>query len=210
MKCMICETRKPRRQCPGVNGDICSICCGAEREVSINCPLDCTFLAEARLHEKFPEVPRDQVPNLDVPLNEKFLRDHEPIMLFLGAELLAASLETSGAVDSDVREALDSLIRTYRTLQSGLYYETRPNNPLASAIHQKIQAAIEELRKKMSEKGAPSVRDAEILGMLVFFERIGLSRNNGRPKGRSFIDHLRAHFPKKQEAAAATPSLIQV
>jgi len=210
MKCKICETRKPRRHCLGVGGDICSICCGAEREVSINCPLDCPFLAEARLHEKFAEIPREQVPNLDVPLNEKFLREHEPVMLFLGSELLAASLTTSGAVDSDVREALDSLIRTYRTLQSGLYYETRPNNPVAAAIHQKIQESVEALRKKMSEKGAGAIRDAEVLGLLVFFERIGISHNNGRPRGRSFIDHLRAHFPQKQQDATPTPSLIQV
>lgn len=209
MKCKICNTRKPRRHCPGVQGDICSICCGAEREVSITCPLDCPFLVEARLHEKFPEIPREQVPNQDVPLNEKFLRDHEDIMLFLGAELLSASLTTSGAVDSDVREALDSLIRTYRTLQSGLYYETKPNNPVAAAIHQKIQAAFEQLRKQISEKGLTALRDSEILGLLVFFERIGITRNNGRPRGRSFIDHLRAHFPTKQEATAA-PSLIQV
>lgn len=210
MKCKICDTRKPRRHCPGVDGDICSICCGAEREVSINCPLDCEFLVEARLHEKFPDIPREQVPNLDVPLDEKFLRDHEPVMLYLGAELLAASLTTSGVVDSDVREALESLIRTYRTLQSGLYYETLPNNPIAAAIHQKIQASVEELRKKMAEKGTSAIRDVEILGLLVFFERIGLSRNNNRPRGRSFIDHLRAHFPLKQQDATPTPSLIQV
>ena len=52
MKCHICDTRKPRRHCPGVNGEICSICCGNEREVSISCPLDCPYLVEARLHEK--------------------------------------------------------------------------------------------------------------------------------------------------------------
>ncbi len=38
MKCPICDTRKPRRHCPGVHGEICSICCGNEREVSISLP----------------------------------------------------------------------------------------------------------------------------------------------------------------------------
>jgi hypothetical protein len=113
-------------------------------------------------------------------------------------------------VDSDVRESLDSLIRTYRTLQSGLYYESRPANLVAAAIQQKIQDAIQELRKQLSEKGASSIRDAEILGVLVFLERVGLHRNNGRPKGRSFIDYLRANFPQQQESPANAPSLIQV
>jgi hypothetical protein len=212
MKCKICETRKPRRYCPGVGGDICSICCGDQREVTVNCPLDCPYLMEARLHEKLPEVNPEEIPNRDIQVTEEFLRDHEPLLIFLGVKLLDASLETplgAGAVDSDVREALESLIRTYRTLQSGLYYESKPANLAAAAIHQKIQDAVQELRKDLSEKGATAIRDAEILGVLVFLERIGMHQTNGRPRGRAFIDYLRASFPEKQSPAQA-PSLIQV
>ncbi len=210
MKCKICNTRKPRRYCPGVGGDICSICCGSEREVTVNCPLDCVYLVEARQHEK-PAVPAaGPLPNQDVKLSEEFLRDHEPLLIFLGAKLLEASLETPGAVDSDVQEALESLIRTYRTLESGLYYETRPNNLLAAAVHQKIQDAVQELRKELSEKGSAPIRDAEILGILVFLERVGLHQRNGRPRGRAFIDYLRGYFPQKQAIPAVAPSLIQV
>jgi hypothetical protein len=165
---------------------------------------------EARLHEKFPSVNPEEIPNLDVRVSEEFLREHEPLLIFLGAKLLEGSLETAGAVDSDVREALESLIRTYRTLQSGLYYESRPANLVAAAIHQKLQDSIQELRKEMSEKGSTSIRDAEILGVLVFLERVGLHQNNGRPKGRAFIDYMRAHFPQKQSGPATEPSLIQV
>jgi hypothetical protein len=210
MKCKICNTRKPRRYCPGVGGDICSICCGSEREVTVNCPLDCVYLVEARQHEKPAAPAAGPLPNQDVKLSEEFLRDHEPLLIFLGAKLLEASLETAGAVDSDVQEALESLIRTYRTLESGLYYETRPNNLLAAAIHQKIQEAVQELRKELSEKGSTPIRDSEILGILVFLERVGLHQRNGRPRGRAFIDYLRGYFPQKQADPAVAPALIQV
>jgi hypothetical protein len=210
MKCKICETRKPRRYCPGVSADICSICCGAEREVTVSCPLDCPYLVEARLHEKLPTIGQEQLPNQDVRITEEFLREHEPLLIFLGAKLLDASLAASSAVDSDVREALDSLIRTYRTLQSGLYYESRPNNLVAAAIHQKVQDSVQELRQELSEKGATTIRDAEILGVLVFLERVSLHQNNGRPKGRAFIDYLRGYFPQNEQSPANAPSLIQV
>ncbi|HYL36682.1 MAG TPA: hypothetical protein VEV17_12285 [Bryobacteraceae bacterium] len=210
MKCRICDTRKPRRYCPGVSGDICSICCGAEREVTVNCPLDCVYLAEARLHEKPPEINPEEVPNRDIPVNEAFLREHETLLIFLGAKLLEAALATAGAVDSDAREALDSLIRTYRTLQSGLYYETRPTNLIAAGIHQRIQEAVEGLRKELAEKGASAPRDAEVLGVLVFVQRLELAHNNGRPRGRAFIGYLRAHFPQDSQASSEAPSLIQV
>lgn len=210
MKCRICETRKPRRYCPGVSADICSICCGAEREVSVNCPLDCQYLAEARLHEKLLDVNPEEIPNRDVRVTEEFLREHEPLLIFLGAKILDSSLNTHGAVDSDVREALDSLIRTYRTLQSGLIYETLPTNPIAAAIHEKLQEAVDALWKELADKGATALRDAEVLGTLVFLQRLALAHNNGRPRGRAFIDYLRAHFPHQAQTSPEAPSLIQV
>ena len=210
MKCKICGTRKARRYCPGVAADICSICCGTEREVTVSCPLDCSYLMEARLHEKAREQEPQGLVHPDVRVTEEFLRDHEPLLIFLGASLLEASLSSAGIVDSDVREALDALIRTYRTLQSGLYYETLPSNLLAAAIHQKIQEAIGQLRKDLSEKGSTSIRDVEILGMLVFLDRVAVHQDNGRPRGRAFIDYLRAVFPMKSSGPESETSLIQV
>lgn len=210
MKCKICETRKPRRHCPGVGGEICSLCCGNEREVTISCPLDCPYLAEARLHEKPRALNPDEVPNQDVPVTEQFLREHESLLMFLSSRLLDTSLTAAGAVDSDVREALQSLIRTYRTLQSGLYYETRPANLMAAGIHQRMQEALEGLRKELAEKNAAPIRDAEILGTLVFLERVELHQNNGRPRSRAFLDYLRAYFPQAPANAAPVTPLIQV
>jgi hypothetical protein len=212
MKCKICETRKPRRHCPGISGEICSLCCGNEREVTISCPLDCPYLAEARLHEKPHALNPDETPNRDVPVTEQFLREHESLLIFLSSRLVDASLTAVGAVDSDVREALQSLIRTYRTLESGLYYETRPTNLIAAGIHQRMQEAVEGLRKELAEKSATPVRDAEILGMLVFLERVELHQNNGRPRSRAFLDYLRAYFPPDHESVTPPPAspLIQV
>ncbi|HTS50429.1 MAG TPA: hypothetical protein VMH05_20935 [Bryobacteraceae bacterium] len=210
MKCRLCETRKPRRFCPGVRGDICSICCGDKREVTVDCPLDCPYLAEARRHEKLADINPEEIPNRDVPISEDFLRAHEPLLVFLGAKILEAALATPGALDSDVREALDSLIRTHRTLQSGLYYETKPANPMAGTIHERIQQAVEILRKELAEKGAPALRDAEILGTLVFLQRVALGHNNGRPRGRAYLSYLFAHFPHQPQSASETPALIQV
>jgi hypothetical protein len=210
MKCRLCGVRKPRRFCPGLNADICSICCGDQREVTVDCPLDCQYLAEARLHEKLIEIIPEEVPNRDIRVSEEFLREHEPLLIFLGAKILEAALQTPGAVDSDVREALESMIRTHRTLQSGLYYETKPANLVAAGVQQKVQEGIEALRKELSEKAAPALRDAEILGTLVFLQHLAIARNNGRPRGRAFGSYLFAHFPHRPHSSPEQPSLIQV
>src|SRR5688572_12130714 len=109
MACAICKIRRPRRFCPGVHGDICTVCCGTEREVTVSCPLHCVYLQEARKHEKGPDINPDQFPHNDIRVSEHFLRDHETLLVYLARELLGAVLEIHGAVDNDVREALDAL-----------------------------------------------------------------------------------------------------
>ncbi len=211
MKCQICGVRKPKRYCPGVRGDICPQCCGTEREVTVDCPLDCEYLRESRLHERPSEAGANTpFPNRDVNVTEQFLHDHEALVIFLSAELLAAAMTTAGAVDTDIRDALDALIRTYRTLQSGLIYETKPANLLAVNIQTGLQQAVDALRKRLSEKGTTGIRDAEVLGVLVFLQRMELARNNGRKRGRAFIDFLRSNFPAPVPGGGETESLIHV
>ncbi|MGC8794885.1 MAG: hypothetical protein ACP5U2_16010, partial [Bryobacteraceae bacterium] len=142
--CELCETRKARRHCPGIRGDICAVCCGTEREVTVSCPLDCTYLEEARRFERKPEPDPEQLPSRDVEVTEDFLYRHADLLALVGDAIVETYERFPQAIDSDVREALDSLVRTYRTLQSGLYYETLPANPLAGAFHQAIRRRVEE------------------------------------------------------------------
>src|SRR2546423_7460282 len=131
MTCTICKTRRARRPCPGVKGEICTLCCGAEREVTVDCPLDCEFLMEARRHERPRDIDPDQIPNRDIRVTEQFLSEHKNLVVFLGRSLAEAGLGARAA-DPDLRDALDGLTRTYRTLQSGLQYESVPGNPVAA------------------------------------------------------------------------------
>jgi hypothetical protein len=209
MVCAICEARKPKRFCPAVRGDICAICCGTEREVSLHCPLDCPFLQDARKHDKTPPVDPDKFPNQDIRVTDDFLHENEELLVYFGRHLMEAALTTPDAVDNDVREALEALIRTYRTLESGVYYETRPQNPMAGGIYVHLQNAVAELHRMETEnRGVPQTRDKQILGLLVFLQRLELDRNNGRPLGRAFIDFLGDFFIAQGGQQPAAPSLI--
>jgi len=175
-----------------VHGDICTLCCGAEREVTVDCPFDCPYLQEARKHEQTVPVNPDELPNKDIRISEEFLEEHEPLLVGAMTSLVLAAFDTPGAVDSDVRDALDALIRTQRTLESGVYYETRPDNTLANRIFSATQTGLEGYRKRETEKlGMTHTRDGDVLGILVFLQRLALDRNNGRPRGRAFLDYLR-------------------
>ena len=41
-----------------------------------------------------------------------------------------------------------------------------------------------------------TVRDTDVLGVLVMLQRMEFARNNGRARGRAFIDFLRQEFPE--------------
>jgi hypothetical protein len=209
MACAICQTRRPRRFCPGVRGDICSICCGTEREVTVDCPFECEYLQEARRRDKPAPIDPATVPNRDIPVTERFVEEHQNLVAFLGNVVAGAAFETAGAVDYDVREALDALIRTYRTLASGVYYESVPANPLAAHIYREVQNAVAGFRQReQQELGMSRTRDADVLGMLVFLQRIELDRNNGRPRGRAFLDSLRAFYSERAPSPDAPPSSL--
>jgi hypothetical protein len=134
--------------------------------------------------------------NPDVRITEEFLESHSMLVLVANRALMAAAAH-NGAVDSDVREALASLIQTYRTLQSGVIYEALPANPLAAHLHRAVQEELRVFRELETEQeGISKTRDSDVLRVLVFFERLALDRNNGRPRGRAFLDTLRSFQPE--------------
>jgi len=197
-----CEKRRARRHCPGIGADICPQCCGEERENTIDCPLNCDFLRDARRHERPAELTEKDFPNLDIRLNDDFLEKHEREVLTMSLALKLV-MEREKAVDSDAREALEAMVKTYRTLNSGLIYESRSQNPYAAAIQDELTQTIEKMRKAMAEEaGMETLRDADVLGTLVFLERLQIQHNNRRRRGRAFLDFLRTYFPEPKKVQA--------
>lgn len=211
MKCHLCETRRPRRFCPGVRAEICAQCCGAEREITVACPFDCEYLREAREHEKPPEVKAEDLPNRDIEITDEFIERNAQVLHLAAGVLLEAASRVPGAVDYDLREALETLIRTRRTLESGIYYETRPANLMAAAIHQYFQAGMEEARRRTAERtGVATIRDGTVLGALVFLQRMEYHYNNGRRRGRSFLNFLYDNFNQAPPEGAVRSPLIAI
>jgi len=208
LKCRICGVRKPRRWCPGVNGDICSICCGTQREVTVRCPLSCVYLQEARTHERAERLDEASLPNGDIVVRTDFVEAHISQLAAISAVLARAAQLEPGAVDSDLLDALEALIRTWRTLSTGLYYDSRPANAVAARIFDRFQEGLQELRREMQKDAAPFPSDSEVLVLLAFLQRVALDRNNGRPLGRAFFELLLRQSGMDEQAAAPVSPLI--
>lgn len=209
MACPICEKRKAKRFCPAKAESICSVCCGTEREVSIDCPSDCAYLAASRQYDyERREIDRAKLPFPGTKINAAFLESHENLLLELAYVICLYAREHSVLVDSDVIASIQSLAETYQTLSTGIYYEKPPDYRIQRELYDNLKDAVKDYRRKEAQEvGLVAVRDGEIRDTLIFLAQLGSMRTNGRPKSRAYLDFLRTQF-KSEEFAKPTSNII--
>jgi hypothetical protein len=208
MVCGICQKRPAKRFCPAKSEKICAICCGEQREATIDCPLDCAYLITAHRYEAEHRkpIPPEEFPYPDVEFPVEFVYERWPVVAGLGGTIIAFQAQNKELTDGMARVALEALAETYRTLGTGIYYERPPDAPLARALYGQINGFIQELRKEEAQRGGfPSVKDADVFQLLVFLLRICKQETSGRPLSRAFIGFLRERFrvPAAEEKEAS-------
>ena len=201
MSCPICERRKAVRFCPAKGEKICAVCCGTEREVSIDCPSDCSYLIAAHRYEDgHQRALPPGTPLLDETISQDIVYTHQQLMAALAFSIAKFCAVHPDAVDTDVLAAIQSLAQTYKTLTSGIIYEKPPNAPLPRELYGALTAFLSEVKKQQAERASSVVlKDSEVFYLLVFLYRMGLLRSNGRRRSRRFIEFLRGQFPQSPE-----------
>ena len=201
MSCPICEKPKAERFCPAKAEKICAVCCGTEREVTIDCPADCAYLLAAHRYES--EHPRDlpaDTPLLDETIPKEVIHRRQQLMAALAFSVAQFCASHADAVDSDILAALEALAQTYKTLGSGLIYEKPPQAPLRRELYGALTVFLDEIKKQQAERASSaSFKDSEVFYLLVFLYRMGVLRTNGRPRCRLFIEFLRGQFPQSRD-----------
>ena len=201
MSCPICEKRKATRYCPAKGEKICAVCCGTEREVSIDCPADCTYLVSAHRYEgEHPRsLPKD-APLLGERIPQDIVYTHQQLMTALAFSIAKFSAAQPALTDPDVLTAIQALAETYKTRTSGILYEKPPDARLPRELYGALTAFLGELAKQQAERAVSgSLKDSDVFYLLVFLYRMGLLRTNGRPRSRLFIEFLRGQFPQAPE-----------
>jgi hypothetical protein len=212
VSCSICEKRPPKRFCPAKGEKICPVCCGRERETTIDCPLDCPHLIAARRYEAEHRkpVPPEDLPYRDLQVRPDFVYEHWDVVAGLAATILQFQIQNNELNDSSAASAIEALAETYRTLGTGIYYERPPDAPLARALYGQLGQSLQEFRKERAARvGSASLKDSEIFQLLAFLLRVAKQETNGRARSRAFLDFLRIHFPLPA-ASAREPSRIIV
>jgi hypothetical protein len=204
LSCPICQKRKPGRFCPAKAETICPVCCGTEREVTLDCPPDCAYLIAAhRYEEQHPrQLPAD-TPLLDVRLAPDLVRIHPQLLSAIAFTIAKFCAAQPAATDPDALAALQSLA-------SGIVYEQPPVPPIQRGLYDALAAFLNETKQSPAQDSQGRPKDSEIFQLLVFLYRMGLLRTNGRPRSRRFIEFLRGQFPgahelKREESRIIVP-----
>ncbi len=176
---------------------ICAVCCGTEREVTIDCPLDCAYLVASRQrHDERREVDWAKMPFASQKIPYSTLEAHEPLFMRLSYVICEFASENHPLVDSDIQAVYHALAETYQTLTSGILYENPPAYLLQRELYGKLRHEVEEYKKQEPTglSARTSVRDSEIRDVLILTTQIAAGKSNGRPKGRAFLDFIRSQF----------------
>jgi hypothetical protein len=195
--CPICGKRKPERFCPAKGEKICAVCCGTEREVTLDCPADCSYLIAAHRYEQEHRKPitEMELPFRDVEISRDLFHNRQDLLSGLSATVADFSRQYN-PTDPDVLAALSALAETYRTLSSGILYEKPPTAPLAYTLYAALGKFVQDYKKEQTQRASSSpVKDSEIFQSLVFLARLCRSRTNERPRARIFVNLLLEQFP---------------
>jgi hypothetical protein len=208
--CPICQKRKAKRFCPAKTETICSVCCGTEREVTIDCPVDCPYLVASRQYDRErKEFDWSKLPFSDVRIHPRFARDHGPLLTGINYAICAFAREHHEAVDEDIIGALQALAESYRTLSSGIYYEKPPDYHLQLEFYNALKAALHDFKEAESQQvGLGVTRDSDIRDALIFMTQLGAQQQNGRPKSRAFLDLLRSQLPPGELARSESKIVL--
>ena len=169
---------------------------------------------ESREHEK-PQ-PLDRNLHADLFPTGEFVDGNQELFGILSVSLFTSVPDLEKCIDRDLHDCLEGAIAHWRTRAAGLEPAAdKPENPIAAAILERFLERIDLFQKHREEEGQRTIANADILSMLVFLRLYGKSRDNGRSRGRSFLQFIGIlamqflpEMAEPPEAAASEQPLI--
>ena len=139
-KCQSCNQRKGIRNCPALHSQICSLCCGTKRRRTISCPEDCSYLVSGRDY---------QTKRIEEAEPIKKIREMSPDYMNNIEQSILTIQDTRfrNLQDSEVKEALENVLKTVETAERKIIYEYRSPNPRIQLVADSVYQTIEKHQK---------------------------------------------------------------
>lgn len=198
MKCILCNTRKPKRYCPAKRAEICPVCCGEKRGVEINCPLDCRYFVEGQKHHhKKVMHQRVRKEGARTYVRRAELYSQNPELFARLEQTFARAYRENGELkNTDLVTALELVSKTLETEKKGLLYQHQGDNSYANVVSDNVLSIISEFKDNPDVGGGIVTVDfalsvvKEFLGEAKFY-----AENDSNPK--SYLIHILRYYPEE-------------
>jgi hypothetical protein len=168
------------------------MCCATKREVEIECPSDCVYLRQGQTYARSPAEAVSHRPSRQ--FSQQFRRTNAAFVTAFADAIVRHRATDPSMLDQDVRDAFAALRATVRTLDSGIYYETLPENTGALGLYRRIRALVDEMIQPQTA-GPPALRVSEAPDVIEFVIVSVELHSGGRPKSRRFLNWLSSTLP---------------
>jgi len=206
-RCPLCSERPAKRYCPAKETQICSVCCGTKREVEIDCPATCVHLQSGRAYES-DKRPVDPTLNLRIQsLGEDFVRNYSWLMDILCTEVLAEYRTSQWLLDNDVLEVYKALGSSFKTLDSGIYYDSLPESAIQRSLYSRLKGTLEKLMRPDAARPTP-LRASDVVNAMDFLVLVASVNSSLRPKSRQYLHFLDSMTVARDSSEGETSRLI--
>jgi hypothetical protein len=210
MKCIVCEQKKGKRNCPAKNAMICPVCCGEKRMLEIPCPESCDYLITGREHEgnEYAKLLRS-LDRKSQERNQQVFLNHLDVIGRLEYSISRTRYLSRDLTDKDVIQAVDLLLENYRTEEKGVLYEKTSENLRVESLRRELRDVMETFRNSPTETGpnvvSPQDNRLALSDALNCLECIRSLMGAFQEKGRSdsaYVDFLARFYPREESRSS--------
>jgi hypothetical protein len=143
-----------------------------------------------RAYEGDKRIPDPQLVSTVQEFDKSFIYRHT---LILNSICLGIFEERTGSpwlLDTDVIEVFKNLVKTMRTLSSGLYYESLPESAVQVSLFHRLKGLIDGFMQPQPEGLQQTLKVSDAIDVLNFLTYAATVNSNSRPRSRQYLDLL--------------------
>ena len=197
-KCVTCGERKGNRLCPGVNGNICSLCCGTKRQKDVECPPSCDYLTKGTEYQLDREITRKISADLHTESEDVFqMQEVTPFVMSMERFFVDQFYHDRKVNDDHIHESLKKIY----AFQSGKLPVLGAENGIEKAIFEKFHEVDrrannlgESLKARAILRIIKSLRSSSggVLGNRNYLEMI-YGQHTGKGKWAHLLEKLESN-----------------
>jgi hypothetical protein len=180
-KCISCNSRKGKRNCPALASLICSQCCGAKKVKEIDCPEDCFYMGNSQQYFT-DRKEAQQISDFERQMKKIIGSEENYLGILQNIEFAIYKVyrEKGNITDKNVETALDYLIEMGKT-------QLDLTSNFLTKLPKNVQNIVDAINAILGKQDELTKRKEQLIDILRCIYRI--------------LDSVRTHYDPKNDCS---------